>query len=288
MINLYQTVKQHPGYFKQLQCKEMLFTQYDCPQAERKETFFIECSYIAYVISGRRIFHKLGKTWDLSEGVSVFVKKGIHIAEKLGGDGWCVLVFFIPDNYLVQFFQQNKNSFAFNSAVTDATDHVLPLEINEVSKSFFYSMIPYFSQTPPPHEDLLELKFKELLFSILFNNQNLSLLSHLNTLASENYYRLQTIMEANFTSNLSLEQYALLACKSLPTFKRHFQATYHDTPASWIKKRRVQFASDLLHSSGSSIKDIAYECGFENHTHFNRVFKELKGVTPLAFRKNTN
>lgn len=266
----------------------MLFTQYDCPQVERKENFFIECSYIAYVISGRRIFHKLEKTWDLSEGVSVFVKKGTHIAEKLGGDGWCVLVFFIPDVYLVQFFQQNKNSFKFSDAITNTSDHVLPLEINDVSQSFFYSMIPYFAQTPPPHEGLLELKFKELLFSILSNNQNHHLLTLLKTLASEDYYTLQAIMENNFASNLSLEQYAQLACKSLPTFKRHFQAAYNDTPASWIKKRRIQYASDLLQSSVSSIKDIAYKCGFENHTHFNRIFKEIKGVSPLTFRKTTN
>ncbi|MFT3946453.1 MAG: AraC family transcriptional regulator [Agriterribacter sp.] len=286
MINLYQAVKQHSGYFKQLQCRGLLFTQYDCPQAERKESFFIECSYIAYVISGRRIFHKLGKTWDLCEGVSVFVKKGTHIAEKLGGDGWCVLVFFIPDDYLAQFFRQNCNSLMSDKNKATIADHILPLKISNISQSFFYSMLPYFSQTPPPHEDLLELKFKELLFSILSNNQNPSLLAYLNTLANENYYTIQAIMESNFTSNLSLEQYAQLACKSVATFKRHFQTVYHDTPANWIKKRRIQYAEDLLHSSVSPIKDIAYECGFENHTHFNRIFKELKGITPLAFRKS--
>lgn len=149
-------------------------------------------------------------------------------------------------------------------------------------------MLPYFLQTPPPHEDLLELKFKELLFSILSNNQNPALLSYLNTLANEDYYTIQTIMESNFTSNLSLEQYAQLTCKSMATFKRHFQAIYHDTPANWIKKRRIEYAATLLQSSISPIKDIAYECGFENHTHFNRIFKEIKSITPLAFRKRTN
>lgn len=72
------------------------------------------------------------------------------------------------------------------------------------------------------------------------------------------------------------------------TFKRHFQAAYHGTPANWIKKRRIQYAPELLYSSNASIKDVAYDCGFENHTHFNRVFKEIQGITPLAFRKNTN
>ena len=81
MINLYEVLKNYPNLSKQLNCKGLLFTQYDCPQAERKEQFFIECNHIAYVISGKRIFHKDRKTWDLSEGVCVFVKKG-HILLK--------------------------------------------------------------------------------------------------------------------------------------------------------------------------------------------------------------
>lgn len=285
MIKFFQTIKQHPDYFKQLTCKNMLFTQYDCPQEERKEIFFVECSYIAYVISGKRIFHKLEKSWDLSEGKAVFVKRGTHIAEKLDGEGWCVMVFFIPDTYLVEFFQHNRPALAFDSATANIADHVLPLEINDLSQSFFYSMIPYFSQTPAPHEDLLELKFRELLFSILSNSQNQPLLSHLNSISNGGSYSLQAIMENNFMSNLSLEEYAKLACKSLPTFKRHFQAVYKDTPASWIKKRRIQYAASMLQRSDLSIKDLAYECGFENHTHFNRVFKEITGHSPLEFKK---
>ena len=76
MINLYQTLKSFPDHFRQLTCRDLLFTNYDCPQTEKKESFFIECNFIAFVLSGRRIFHKGDKSWDLHEGVCVFVKKG--------------------------------------------------------------------------------------------------------------------------------------------------------------------------------------------------------------------
>src|SRR5882672_10145222 len=102
MINLYESLKNHPGFSRQLNCNDLLFTQYECPQTVSKERFYIQCNLIIYVISGRRIFHKNRKTWDLKEGVCVFIKKGTHISERKEGDGWCVMAFFMPDHFLKQ------------------------------------------------------------------------------------------------------------------------------------------------------------------------------------------
>src|SRR5215207_3487734 len=112
MINLYEILKNHPGLSRQLNCRDLLFTNYDCPQATGKERFFVECNYIAYVLNGKRTFHKNGKTWDLKEGVCVFVKKGTYIAEKEEDEGWCVMVLFIPDSFLKQLINENRQSLS--------------------------------------------------------------------------------------------------------------------------------------------------------------------------------
>src|SRR5215213_6090311 len=155
MVNLYEILKNFPSISKQLNCKGMLFTNYDCPQTENKAQFYIECNFVAYVISGRRIFHKNKNNWDLKEGTCVFVKKGTHIAEKKENDGWCVMVFFMPDDFLKQLIKENRNSLALNNLCEAAVEHVLPLDVNELSRSFFISMLPYFTQAPPPPENLL-------------------------------------------------------------------------------------------------------------------------------------
>ena len=103
MVNLFETVTQHPEYFKQLKCKELLFTQYECAQIDPKQDLFSEHNYIAYVVSGKRVFHLPGEMHTMTEGKCVFAKKGAWIAEKETGIGWCVLVFFIPDSYIKQF-----------------------------------------------------------------------------------------------------------------------------------------------------------------------------------------
>lgn len=286
MINLYEALKNFPSLSKQLYCKGMLFTNYDCPQTVSKTRFYIECNYIAYVISGRRIFHKNEKNWELKEGTCVFVKNGTIISEKPKDEAWCVMVFFVPDFFLKQLIAENRHSLSQNVSADAIDEMVIPLDVNELSKSFFISMLPYFTQTPPPPESLIELKFKELVLSLLLNTKNGNFLKYLDNLNNGRTASLQEIMYNNYSFNLSIEEYAKLACKSVPTFKREFKRIFNDSPAKWVMKQRLNLASRLLENSKLSISEIGYECGFENQTHFSRVFKEKMGMAPLQFRNN--
>ena len=284
MINIYEVLKNYPNLSRQLNCKGVLFTQYECPQTNLKEQFYVECNYIAYVISGKRIFHKNNKTWDLTEGSCVFVKKGTYTAEKPEGEKWCVMVFFIPDSFLKQLIKDNWKSLPVGHVPEANVENVLPLEVNELSKSFFFSMLPYFTQIPPPPENLLELKFKELVLSLLSNENNRRWLSWLNNLSNDKRSSMEEIMQNNYTYNLTLGDYARLACQSLSTFKREFKKIFKESPGKWITKKRLSLAAELLEKTSLSVAEIGFECGFENQTHFSRLFREKKGVSPLQFR----
>jgi len=284
MINIYEVLKNYPNLSRQLNCKGVLFTQYECPQTNRKEQFYVECNYIAYVISGKRIFHKNNKTWDLTEGSCVFVKKGTYTAEKPEGEKWCVMVFFIPDSFLKQLIKDNWKSLPVGHVPEANVENVLPLEVNELSKSFFFSMLPYFTQIPPPPENLLELKFKELVLSLLSNENNSRWLSWLNNLSNDKLSSMEEIMQNNYTYNLTLGDYARLACQSLSTFKREYKKIFKESPGKWITRNRLNLAAELLEKTSLSVAEIGFECGFENQTHFSRLFREKKGVSPLQFR----
>ena len=41
----------------------------------------------------------------------------------------------------------------------------------------------------------------------------------------------------------------------------------------------------MLFESGKSIKEIAFACGFENETYFNRQFHKVMGMSPGKYRK---
>jgi transcriptional regulator GlxA family with amidase domain len=42
----------------------------------------------------------------------------------------------------------------------------------------------------------------------------------------------------------------------------------------------------LLRTTNQSISEIAFNSGFENISHFSRIFKENFGLSPLQFRKS--
>jgi AraC-like DNA-binding protein len=93
------------------------------------------------------------------------------------------------------------------------------------------------------------------------------------------------IMEQNFAYNLKMEEFAQLCHMSLSTFKKSFKEYYHTTPALWLKQRKLDRALHQLISSDLSINQIAFECGFEDCSHFIRAFKEQYQSTPLQYRK---
>jgi AraC-like DNA-binding protein len=284
MINLYQILKTSPDFSRQLTCGDLLLTHIDCPQTVRKERFYLQHNLIVYVIRGRRIVHRNRKTHDLSEGVCAFIKKGTYIAEKEENEGWCEMAFLIPDSFLKQLVEENYRNLPLTNLPEAPEDDILELEINDLTRSFFSSMMPYFTQTPPPPENLIELKFKELILSMLFSKKNNRLLSYFNWLRDNKYPTVEEVMHKNFTFNLTLPEFATLACRSVPTFQREFRKIFGTTPARWIMKKRLKLATELLENTPMSIGEITFECGFENQTHFSRVFKEYMGLSPSRYR----
>ena len=60
---------------------------------------------------------------------------------------------------------------------------------------------------------------------------------------------------------------AYLSGRSLSSFKREFQDIYGESPARWIREKRLSKAQQMLRSSSLSVADVAYSLGFENPTH---------------------
>ena len=285
MLNVYELLISHPEHFKQLKVKDLLFVHYHCPQDNDKVDIYTNYNFITYTISGERGIIRPGKTFSLTEGKCVFVKKGAYSQQRFQEADWCVLVFFMPDSYLQNFIKEYRTKLPLKNITQQPQDVVLEINVNDTTKAFFYSMLPYLTQQTPPSEELLELKFRELIFNILSNPANASLLSYICSISDCSKPPLHEIMEANYMFNLSLEEFSKIAHRSLASFKREFAELFGITPGRWLAQKRLQHAQMLLQTSEKNINEIAYQSGFENNTHFSRVFKEKFGVAPLQYRK---
>jgi AraC-like DNA-binding protein len=150
---------------------------------------------------------------------------------------------------------------------------------------FFHAMTIYFAADEKPPEALLKLKLKELLTSILVGQNNQLLSAYLRYLAACDAPPIEEIMEMNFCHNLSIDTFAQMSHRSLSSFKREFRKHYGTSPGKWLLDRRLEHSATLLQTTGMSITEIMFECGFEELSHFSRAFKEKFGQAPSVYRE---
>lgn len=287
MINIYEEIVLHPDYFKQLAVKEMLLVNYQCPQMEDFIDLTTHFNHIIYTVSGKKTLSSPGKTHFLEEGSLVFLKKGAIKQGRFHGRDWIVIVFCVTDTYLQELLKEYRKNVPL-SLPSPSTDAVIDIRANKITQSYFYSLLPYFTQQPPPLESLLEIKCKELIFTIFSDPANAALLAYLNSVCDLTKPALSEIMEANFTYNLSLEEFAKISLRSLTAFKKEFIEIFKTTPGKWLVERRLEYGRMLLSDFKKNINEIVFECGFESPTHFSRVFKSKFGVAPLQYRRLYN
>ena len=91
-------------------------------------------------------------------------------------------------------------------------------------------------------------------------------------------------INANFNRHISLDEIANLASMTVPAFCRFFKKTTGKTFTKLVNEYRIVHATKLLSESQISITDICFECGFNNFSHFNKLFKEFTGKSASKYR----
>ena len=91
-------------------------------------------------------------------------------------------------------------------------------------------------------------------------------------------------IEANVAQKLSAEDLAGQAGLSESHFNRVFRAQTGYAPMEYLRRFRVQRAKDLLANVDLAVKEIARQAGFDDAYHFSKVFRQIAGVTPTAYR----
>jgi AraC-like DNA-binding protein len=90
----------------------------------------------------------------------------------------------------------------------------------------------------------------------------------------------------NFHKPISLSEVAKLTNMTDVSFSRFFKTRTGITFMDSLLEMRLGHASRLLIDTTESISEVAYDCGFNNISNFNRLFKKKKGCTPKEFRES--
>ena len=288
MDNFLDRILQHPQYYRQFQCGPSLITAFSCPmEARLMQTRFADLwtqyNYLFYVIDGRKTWHTARGSYEIQKDSCVFVRKGGFILEQMADTGFCVLLFFIPDEFICDTLRARSRPLV---SPEHPFEPVMLLDSSETLKGFFQSMFSYYLEARDPDASLLEIKFKELILNIADNATNRELLAYFCSLLHEpQSVRLRRVMEDNFCFNLSLEVYASLCNRSLSAFKRDFEKVFGSTPGRWLLEKRLHHGLHLLSNQRKNVGEAAFESGFESSAHFSRAFKRRFGKGPAEMRR---
>jgi len=88
----------------------------------------------------------------------------------------------------------------------------------------------------------------------------------------------------NYQEHITLDEIAAHVNLTVPAFCRYFKKVTGKTFTQFVNECRVFYATKLLTESQSSITDICFECGFNNFSHFNKVFNEVIGKSASKYR----
>jgi len=282
VINAYEYFKNHPK-FNKLVGNDFLFVEYKCPINIEEYQLWIENHLITYVISGKKDWITSKKTHKLTAGETLFVRKGVYTTKQYLESDYCVMLFFINDKFIQRFISENP-SFKRELNRNQEYNQIFNINTNDSFKTLIESIFNYLKQGEEIPKELVEIKFKELLFNIILNSKNKTLLNFFNSISLNNKMAIENIMIENFQYDLKIADFAKLCGKSLSSFKREFNKCFNTTPSRWLINKKLEHSKTLLLGTNLTVSEIGYECGFKNNSHFIQAFKKKVKVTPNKYR----
>ncbi|RDC61468.1 AraC family transcriptional regulator [Adhaeribacter pallidiroseus] len=93
-------------------------------------------------------------------------------------------------------------------------------------------------------------------------------------------------MQANYNKEISLADVAAVVNMPEVSFSRFIKKRTGKTFIESLNQIRLGHASRMLIDTTQTIAEISYNCGFNNLSYFNRIFRKKNGCTPKEFRQN--
>src|SRR5918999_2529989 len=99
MMNTYDTIRESL-HFNKFVVGELLFVEYKCPIEQDAAGVWTPMDYFVHVLSGKKTWRTANGTWTAEKGQTLFFKKGEAIVHQDFRDDFCIMVFFVSDNFV--------------------------------------------------------------------------------------------------------------------------------------------------------------------------------------------
>jgi AraC-like DNA-binding protein len=258
-------------------------TAFDFPLHYHEE---FELNFIQYGTGAKRIIgDHMEEIGDLELAlVGPNLQHGWFNNKHQGGIMKEITIQFHRDLFEDKFLQRNQMTF-IRSMLERSLRGIL------FSRETVTGIMPRLILLPQKQgfDSVLELMSILHDLSISRNMRVLSDASFRNTeTLSYNSRRIEKIMKYlndNFDKTVNLSEAAKIAAMTDVSFSRFFKLKIGKTFVDTLIEIRLGHASRMLIETTHGINEIAYKCGFNNISNFNRIFKKKKDCTPKEFRQ---
>ena len=103
---------------------------------------------------------------------------------------------------------------------------------------------------------------------------------------SRRILKVKNYINENYMYDIKLKDLATIANMSDCAFSRFFKIHTGRTLSDYIIDIRLGYATRMLIDTTQSISEISFQCGYNNISNFNRIFKRKRGCSPSEYRSN--
>ena len=177
------------------------------------------------------------------------------------------------------------NGLLFNN-VHRATSIAVPTDENRHIVDIIQSMITELKERKASYAEVLEAQLRILLVKALrlfeIQESEAQSTTHKENRIVQDFIAL---IESQYKNNHSVKEYAAQLFISPRSLSKKLKSLQYPSPLEMIQDRIVLDAKRSLKYSMESIKEIAYDLGFDDAAYFSRLFSKKTGLSPLEFRK---
>lgn len=144
----------------------------------------------------------------------------------------------------------------------------------------------YVVKEEPGYEFEVRNELSKLVFQLVKNRRNTPASPSEKALRDSARIKMMLqFIHDHYPEELTTENISQSASISISEALRCFKGTIGITPIQYVKQYRIQKAAELLSSTSLKVADIGTLCGFQEMSYFAKTFREMKGMTPSAFRE---
>ena len=275
--------KQYKLFEKIIFEKVIIEAPFKIPNPMPEEACFI------YMVEGQIKYEIEDKSITIPVNDAVMLKCGNYFSQirnsTTSKNNQIVIVHFHPE-ILKKIYDTDLPKIFQEPAKRDLSVSLGKISNDFLIQKYIEGMLFYFDNPTLINEDILVIKLKEIVL-LLCQTKNAPVIQQiLSQLFSPTSYSFKQVIEDNLFSHFTTGDFAQMTNLSLSSFKREFKKNYNDSPANYIRNKKLEKAADLLLISEERITDIAFDCGFNDLANFSTLFHDKFNCTPSAYRLN--